>query len=185
MRRITRRLAAGLCAALLLAGTPASAGSREGRVDERASAEVPDRVPRWWGPCDGYLLGENLTPAFWTAHPGIARHRLGELAECVFERFAHGYAVPAWIIERESGWNPWAANPADGSSCRPWTGGNYGSCGLAQHLSRYWEGRLLTYGRAEWFPRRWPHVSPFDPRANLIAMARMYAAQGGACPAWC
>jgi hypothetical protein len=106
------------------------------------------------------------------------------LADCIFERFGQGYAVPDYVIERESGWMPWATNPNDGNSCRPFTSdGNYGSCGLGQHLSRYWEGRMQAFLRADWF-KRWP-IGPLDPRANLIVTAKMYAAQGGACPAWC
>lgn len=89
------------------------------------------------------------------------------------------------MIERESGWWPWATNPNDGSSCRPWTeGGNYGSCGFGQHLSRYWAGRLDAYVWPTWFAK-WPHVSPLDARANMIVTARMMAASG-ICPgAWC
>jgi len=161
-------IAATLAAVLVVIPTAAGASPHE---------------TRWEGPCSTWMYGEALTtPAKFNADLERSHRMMRRLAACLFARFDAG-PVPEYVIERESGWNPWATNPNDGHSCRPFTGGNYGSCGLAQHLSRYWEGRMRAYLRPGWY-RRWP-VGPLDPRANLIAMAKMVRAQGGVCPAWC
>ena len=169
-----RTLTAAIVAALI--ALPTTAGAR--------TPSAPEPLGRWpAGPCSDWRFGEYLTsPAKFYAHPERSYRKMRRLAACLWDRFDVP-GDPTSVIDRESGWNPWATNPADGSSCRPFTGGNYGSCGLGQHLSRYWEGRMRAFLPRAWF-RRWP-VGPLDPRANLIVTARMWKAQGGACPAWC
>lgn len=144
---------------------------------------------RWEGPCQGFALGETLKPAFSLAHHGIAMKREHALARCIFAKWAPGlFAGAQAVIDRESSWWIWAKNPDTATACIVW-GVNYvpfGSCGLAQHLARYWPGRVIAYLKPEWFPTSWPQISPLDARANLIAMAKMAHASGGFCPgAWC
>lgn len=112
---------------------------------------------------------------------GPAEHdrRLRTLTGCVVGRWWPGHTdqVSA-IIERESGGNPFAMNPDVPGACI-----TYGSCGLAQHLIRYWAGRAASYLRRAWF-KTWP-VPWWNARGNLIVTVRMMHEQGGVCPAWC
>lgn len=105
--------------------------------------------------------------------------RLDALIDCATARWWPGNAgTVAAIIDRESGGNPFATNPDVPGACV-----TYGSCGLGQHLIRYWPGRATAYLRAAWF-RSWP-ARWWNARANVIVTVRMMAAQGGVCPAWC
>jgi len=58
------------------------------------------------------------------------------------------------------------------------TRSSFGSCGLFQHLARYWPGRVLAFLRRDWRPGVWPHVSVFDIRAQALVTARMVAQSG-------
>jgi hypothetical protein len=147
---------------------------------------VITRHSRWEGPCQGFALGETLKPAFALAHPGIASAREHALADCVFAKWGRGYAVPTSVIQRESGWWPWAKNPDTATACLVWDVSYvpFGSCGLSQQMAQYWPGRVVAYLQPAWFPTSWPQISPLDMRANLIAMAKMW--DGGGCPGpWC
>jgi len=130
-------------------------------------------------------MGETLTPRLYLADRARGERRLKRLAACVFDWRRPGTYMPTVyaVIERESGWWPWATNPDEQGACRAWEPHPYGSCGLAQHLAIFWPGRVRAYIAPRWFPA-WPQVSPLDARANLIAMAGMW--DGGGCPgAWC
>jgi hypothetical protein len=96
---------------------------------------------------------------------------------CAFDRFAPAQLDHALdIAYRESRYHADARNPSEPSACR-WED-PYGSCGAFQHLMRYWGERVLTFGRAAWFSRTWPHVPILNARANAIVTARMVAAGG-------
>jgi hypothetical protein len=107
--------------------------------------------------------------------------RVVRLAACATARWWPGHTSDVLAVEwRESRYHPYATNPDDGTAC--WAG-TYGSCGLAQHLIRYWAGRAAAYLNPAWF-KVWP-VPWWNARANTIVTVRMMAAQGGVCPAWC
>lgn len=106
--------------------------------------------------------------------------RVVRLVDCATRKWWPGHARDVLdVLWRESRYDPFATNPRDGVACWAET---YGSCGLGQHLIRYWPGRLF-YLEPEWF-RTWP-AKWWNARANVIVTVRMMAAQGGACPAWC
>jgi hypothetical protein len=131
------------------------------------------------GPCTGYGVNRQMDH-------DVIHHRMHALIRCAFGWVGIDDAHAAQqIVDRESGHWPWATNPAERGACHPWSGSSYGSCGLGQHLSRYWAGRVQTFLKASWFPKSWPRVSPLHARANALVTARMWKAQGGACPAWC
>lgn len=120
---------------------------------------------RWRGPCEGWWLGENLSPADWNRDPARGTLMMRRLVTCVFAEYAPGNSVTALAIaDRESGFYPWAKNPYSSAS------------GLFQHLGSYWPGRASAY-LERWMFAGWP-VSVFDPRANAIAAAKMVAASG-------
>ncbi len=121
---------------------------------------------RWIGPCQGWYLGENLTPAIWNQDPARATRMMQRLIGCVFTEFAPGNSgIALYVADRESSFYPWAANP---SGCE----------GLFQHQIRYWPGRAAAYLKRGWFGKgSWP-ASVYDPRANAIAAAKMVAASG-------
>lgn len=171
-----KRLSAIVCITAIL-GSPIT-----------ANAQTRGTPQRWQGPCSTFAYGENLTPASYLADPAKGLRQLHHLATCVFRWRDPGADLSAVfaIVSRESGWWSWAKNPDTAGACIVWGVDYvpYGSCGLAQHLARYWPGRVAAFLRPEWF-RAWPQVSPLDPRASLIAMADMWRNQGGACPAWC
>jgi hypothetical protein len=180
--------------AALLIGTLGMTTANGGGEERSPAANVlapSARTPhegRWLGPhCSTWEYGEHLTPARYLADPARALRQLHRLATCVFEWKAPGFAVPTDIISRESGWWPFAKNPDTATACVVWDVSYvpFGSCGLAQHLARYWPGRILAFLEPEQFAA-WPKISPLDPRANLIVTAAMWRRnQGGACPAWC
>lgn len=121
---------------------------------------------RWHGFCDGWRLGENMTPAVWAANPDRGRLMMQRLVNCVFHRFAPGQVAMAFYVAyRESHYFPWASN-----------GGHY--LGIFQHCSGCWSARARDHLWRGWFARYlWP-ISAFDPRANAIVTARMVA-EGG------
>jgi hypothetical protein len=117
---------------------------------------------RWRGPCEGWWMGENLTPAIWNEDPARGEQMMMRLIVCTFAVWAPGESAYALAIaDRESSFYPWAANPS-------------GCLGLFQHQVAYWSGRVQAYlWKGWWGPNvEWP-VSPYDPRANAIAAARM------------
>ena len=96
---------------------------------------------------------------------------------CAFRRFAPAQLDHAlYIAERESNYVAVARNPWVASACR-WEN-PFGSCGLFQHLMRYWGQPVLAYGRAAWFPAMWPRVNSLNARANALIMVRMVAVGG-------
>ena len=86
-----------------------------------------------------------------------------------------------YVASRESGMQPWATNPVASTVCRPYSANPYGSCGLFQHLARYWPGRVSAYLHERWFPHTWPHVPVLQARANVMVTAIMVK-QGGWSP---
>lgn len=133
-----------------------------------ASAHPAPCLERSWIPLGGMPTAE----ADW---------RVVRLADCAVRRWWPGHTrLVLTIVDRESGYFPYATNPDDGVAC--WAG-TYGSCGLGQHLIRYWPGRASAYLRRDWF-KVWP-VPWWNARANMIVTVRMMAAQGSVCPAWC
>jgi hypothetical protein len=77
-----------------------------------------------------------------------------------------------YIAHRESGANLW-----------PWARNTYsGTCGVFQHMPRYWESRVRSYLPARWWGyRRWTDsnlVRCTNARANVIVAIRM-AHSGG------
>jgi hypothetical protein len=142
-----------LLTVLLTIGTVTSAQAKEGR---------------WRGPCEGWFVGEYLTPAIWAKDPTRGERMMMRLIVCVFAVWAPGESAYALAIaDRESSFYPFAWN--ESSDCR----------GLFQMMGRYWNSRVDAYlWRGWWAPKaKWP-VSAFDPRANAITAARMVAAGG-------
>jgi hypothetical protein len=147
-----RFLIVAILALSLIGATSTSAQAKEGR---------------WRGPCSNWFVGEYLTPAIWAANPARGERMMMRLIVCVFAVWAPGESAYALAIaDRESSFYPWAANPS-------------GCLGLFQHQVTYWPGRVQAYlWKGWWAPKvKWP-VSPFDPRANAVAAARMVAAGG-------
>lgn len=77
--------------------------------------------------------------------------------------------MAVYVAGRESNFDPWAWHHAD------WT---HDCLGTFQQMRAYWPDRVHRYLRRRWFPRSWPDVRPFDPRANAIVAARMVRAGG-------
>jgi len=148
-------LATSLCLTLLFGGV-ANAGTRQQS-----------------GPCDG--RASDLKPSYGTV---IIDRRVRQLEHCIENRWPvpGGFAKLDYIIERESGRFPWAKNPDESGACH--FANPYGSCGLAQHLQRYWLGRVHTFLPRSFFPGRWPYVSSLNARANLIVTVRYVRANG-------
>ena len=114
------------------------------------------------GPCSGeQFFATRRTPSL------IREERMQRLIRCVFNYYGLGSEIPTAlaISWRESHRLPWAWNRW--SDCR----------GIFQHLGRYWSSRVYTLLPRAWFPR-WPNVSAFHARANVIAAARMVKASG-------
>jgi hypothetical protein len=109
-------------------------------------------------------------------------HRVKALIRCAFHAFDIGAEIPTAfaVIQRESGFRPWATNPVTTGVCRPYSETVFGSCGLAQHLARYWPGRARAYLRERWFPNTWGHVPVLQARANIIVTALIVKTRG-----WC
>lgn len=125
------------------------------------------------GPCTGY--GVNRTQGHDYIHA-----RMHKLVRCAFEWAGIGDQVDTafYVIDRESGFWPWAKNPSEAAACKPWSRVSYGSCGLAQHLSRYWPERARNHLKAWWFPKSYPQVSPLNARANALVTALMVRSGG-------
>lgn len=106
--------------------------------------------------------------------------RMQALIRCVFNVMDIGAQVPTAfaIAERESSYWPWARNPNSDSACHPWGTNPYGSCGLFQHLARYWPARAHSY-LPDWAFKN-PHPGIRQARANVWVTARMVKASG-----WC
>src|SRR4249920_2015442 len=118
---------------------------------------------RWRGPCEGWWLGENLTPARWNANPGRGELMMRRLITCVFTEYAPGNSVTALMVaDRESSFYPWAVNSSSGCA------------GLFPHIT--WTGRANAFLDRWMFPG-WP-VTACDPRANASVAAKMVAGGG-------
>lgn len=122
------------------------------------------------GPCSEDRYEVTATMSITTRN-----ERMKDLIRCAFTHVGIPAQIPtaqdvAW---RESRYTPSAKNPATWSACRPWSSNPYGSCGLFQHLARYWPGRVRTFGKAWWFPQHWPQVPVLQARANALVTARM------------
>lgn len=148
-------IAAALTAALFLTAAPA-----------------PAQAFVWKGPCTGWKNGQHLRHD--TALATKVR-RNSHLIRCVFATFGVGQTSTALAIaRRESGLDPWAWHHA-----YAW---EHDCLGTFQHMRQYWGERVRHFLKAKWFPRSWPNVSPFDPRANAIITARMV--RGGGWGPW-
>jgi hypothetical protein len=103
----------------------------------------------------------------------IRHRRVRSLIRCVFDYLDIPGEIPTalYVVERESGFTPWATNPVGPGVCRPWSSTPFGSCGLAQHLARYWPGRAAAFLPDAFFPAERPSV--LQARANVWAMGRM------------
>jgi hypothetical protein len=128
--------------------------------------DPPKPEGRWIGPCEGWWLGENLTPKLWNENPERGEQMMMRLIVCVFAVFAPGQSAYALAIaDRESSFYIWAKNPSSSAS------------GLFQHLATYWPSRSTLLNRG-WFGKgAWP-ASVFDPRANAIVTALMVGSEG-------
>jgi len=166
-----------LTTALAVGSNTAAAGMQLGgpyppRPTPSPQPEPPKPEPpkpqhdRWIGPCQGWRLGENLTPATFDADPARGALMTQRLISCVFTLLAPGQSVMALMVaDRESHYRPWALNPSSGAS------------GLFQHIASYWPGRAAVLNRG-WFGKgTWP-LSPFDARANAMATAMMVGPGG-------
>jgi hypothetical protein len=130
-------------------------------------------TPKPAGPCIGYGVN-HATP------PAIRSTKMHALIRCAFT-WAHISSQTShafYVANRESRLVPWAANPWTRSACRPWSSSAYGSCGLFQHLARYWPGRVRAHLKAWWFPKTYPQVNPYNARANALTTALMVRAGG-------
>lgn len=101
--------------------------------------------------------------------------KVKSLIRCVFSYLDITGEIPTAfvVVERESGFTPWARNPDTDGACRPWSTNPYGSCGASQHLAVYWPGRVRAFLHRRWFPGTWPHVPILQLRANVMTMALM------------
>jgi hypothetical protein len=160
-----------LATALAVSTNAAAAGMQLGSWPVPKPEPTPQPEPpkphsegRWIGPCEGWWLGENLTPKLWNSDPARGEQMMMRLVVCVFAVFAPGQSAYALAIaDRESGFYEWAYNPSSGAS------------GLFQHLASMWPGRAASYLYRGWFGKgAWP-PGPMDPRANAIVSARMVA----------
>jgi len=149
-----------LTTALAVGSNTAAAGVQLGTPSPQHHTAKPHHPDRWIGPCQGWRLGENLTPAIFDADPARGALKIKRLISCVFALLAPGQSVTALIVaDRESHYRPWAYNPS-------------GASGLFQHIASYWPGRAAALNRG-WFGKgTWP-LSPFDPRANAMVTAIM------------
>jgi hypothetical protein len=170
-----------ICAALsacLLAGTATGARAAitlETKASPTKVTTTPQTAqPRATGPCRGWRYEAKRS----TPYAAKVR-RMRRLIRCVFTVVGIGGQVSTALLiaERESGFHPWARNPDVRSACR-WTS-PYGSCGLYQHLMRYWGGRVRAWLPKAYFPR-WPRVGPLRARANVWVTAVMVRRSG-----WC
>jgi hypothetical protein len=130
------------------------------------------------GPCSGspYYVTKRTPPL-------IREAKVKRLIRCVFIYLGIPGEVDTafYVVNRESHFTPWAKNPWTDSACHPFGSNPYGSCGTAQHLARYWPGRVRSYLPARFFPR-WPYASVLAARPNVWAMGAMV--RGGGWSPW-
>lgn len=152
-----RKVAAVIAATILISGVPASAS-------------------RPSGPCTGFQWRAKSAPA--EIRDIVVAEIVSDLIDCAVRRWPvpGGLQKALYIAQRESGLLWWAANPAREACNSGW-----GSCGVYQHLARYWPARVRKYLQPEWFPHTWPDVPWWNARANVIVAIRM-AHSGGWCP---
>ena len=153
-----------LTTALAVGSNTAAAGVQLGTSSPQHHTLKPHHPDRWIGPCQGWRLGEYLTPATFDANPARGALMTQRLISCVFALLAPGQSVMALMVaNRESHYRPWAFNPGSGAS------------GLFQHIASYWPGRAVALGHRGWFGKgSWP-LSPFNARANAMVTAMMTA----------
>lgn len=107
------------------------------------------------GPCTGW---------FSNVRPSMGQTRVRSHVEHLLTCVEHLWPVPGGIekvfqiVDRESGFWPWAQNPS--SLCS----------GLFQDVLSLWPGRLHTFWNPAWF---WRTPSVFNARANAIVNIRM------------
>jgi hypothetical protein len=116
--------------------------------------------PKPDGPCIGYGVNHS-TPA------DVRTTRMRALIRCTFDwvGLPNDVDTAQYVADRESGYYPWAYNPS-------------GCAGLYQHMTAYWPSRVQTYLKSWWFPKTWPDVSVYNPRANALVAASMVRAGG-------
>lgn len=129
------------------------------------------------GPCSEprYEVGKQMSDE-------VRIRKVKALIRCVFDHLGLSAQIPTAyaIAQRESGFRPWATNPVAADVCRPYSVTPYGSCGVFQHLARYWPGRVRAYLTPRWFPHTWPQVPVLQERANVLVTAKIVKARG-----WC
>lgn len=166
-----------ICAALTvtLAGEVSAATALETKaVLQQVTTTTTSAQARATGPCRGWQYqAEHATPYTTKVR------RMKRLIRCVFTfNGIPGQVATAFpIADRESGFSPWARNPDVSSACR-WRE-PFGSCGIFQHVMRYWPGRVRALLPREFFPQ-WPRVSALNERANVWVTARLVKKDG-----WC
>lgn len=137
------------------------------------SVAAPPAIAARPGPCTGerqYRWMANDIDGSWTHVKAVRRQRAENVARCAARRYGIDVASFLAVGDRESGFWHRAYNSS-------------GASGLYQHIRYYWPGRAARWLERRWFDGRLP--GPFNARANAIVSARMWKAQGGACPAWC
>ena len=128
------------------------------------------------GPCTGFQWRAPDAPK--EIRLIVIQEVVSDLITCVERRWPvpGGIQKALEIAWRESNLLWFAANPSREACNSGW-----GSCGVYQHLGRYWPSRVKQYLRPEWFPKTWPDVPWSNARANVIVAIRM-AHSGGWCP---
>lgn len=115
------------------------------------------------GPCNDPRF--DVRPSM---EPDKVRHRMIQLIRCAIAR----WPVPGGLNKAldvaycESGDNLW-----------PWA--HYmGSLGVFQQNGKYWQSRVNTYLKPEWFPGRWNRIhkvpeGAYNARANVLVSIQM------------
>lgn len=80
------------------------------------------------------------------------------LIQCMAPRLDLSTSHALYIAWRESHYQPWARNPSSGS------------CGVFQHMPRYWPGRV---GHWYYGPRVAERMSCYNGRTNVLVSLRM------------
>lgn len=133
-----------------------------GRVLDRAeivqteTRDAENRFgPNWrWRYCKFQSLGRVV----WS------RSEVHKTIHCAIEHFPTSHATADYVADRESDYQHDAWNSSSGA------------CGVYQHLSRYWPGRVDAFNGAR---PRWDLAgSCKDARANILVTMRMAHGDG-------